>query len=125
VAKARKQDAKRQLSWEGLLESVAASHAKLVLETVSGARVVLIAEEEFLRLGPGPAEPDTAATDRLTKREIGILSLVAGGKSGTQVAAELSLAPNTVAQHLVSVRRKLGVTTTAAAIEVAQRSNLF
>jgi DNA-binding NarL/FixJ family response regulator len=157
---------KSRLSWDGLLEHLAATGAPIVLETTAGARVVVVAERTFLARGeaaeaaatagtgaPAPSAATTATTspsttgdqtagsgeatsgepsapaatntDRLTKREIGILALVASGKSGTQVAADLSLAPNTVAQHLVSVRRKLGVSTTAAAIEVARESGLL
>jgi DNA-binding NarL/FixJ family response regulator len=136
VAKTRKQGGKNQSAakvqptWNALLDDIAASDAPLVLETPSGARVVLVSEREFLNRGQSkgespPPTPVATSTARLTKREIGILALVAEGKSGSQVATELSLAPNTVAQHLVSVRRKLGVSTTVAAIEVAKSSDLL
>jgi DNA-binding CsgD family transcriptional regulator len=37
-----------------------------------------------------------------------------------EAAASLSLARNTVAQHLVSIRRKSGVTSTAAAVTMSK-----
>jgi DNA-binding NarL/FixJ family response regulator len=125
VAKSRKTDEKSQPSWTKLLDDLATSNSHLVIETPAGARVVLIAEAAFLHRGTETAAAAKAPPDRLSKREVEILALVAEGKSGTQVAAQLSLAPNTVAQHLVSVRRKLSVTTTAAAIDVAKRSKIL
>lgn len=125
MAKARKADEKSHPSWMKILDDLAASRTHLVIETSSGARVVLIAEEQFLRLGAAPSGAQQITADRLSKREVEILGLVAQGNSGTQIASELGLAPNTVAQHLVSVRRKLSVATTAAAVEVARRSKLL
>jgi DNA-binding CsgD family transcriptional regulator len=128
VAKARKTDEKNPSekipSWSRILDDIAGSRTHLVMESPSGARVVLIAEDEFLRRADSVV-PSTISADRLSKREIEILSLVGAGNSGTQIATQLGLAANTVAQHLVSVRRKLNVATTAAAVEVAKRSDLL
>ena len=38
---------------------------------------------------------------------------------------EEELAPNTVAQHLVAARRKLGVRTSADAVDAARRAGLL
>jgi DNA-binding NarL/FixJ family response regulator len=125
VAKARKTDEKSHPSWMKLLDDLATSKAHIVIEAPSGGRVVLVSEVEFLRRGSETAATPKVTADRLSKREVEILGLVAEGKSGTQVAGQLGLAANTVAQHLVSVRRKLNVGTTAAAIDVAKRSALL
>jgi DNA-binding CsgD family transcriptional regulator len=105
-----------------MLDDIADAHTRLVLETPAGARVVVMSEADYLSLrtggdGSGAKSP----TKPLTGREVEILSLVAKGNSGAAIAAQLGLAPNTVAQHLVSVRRKLGVATTAAAVDIARR----
>ncbi|MGH3099231.1 MAG: LuxR C-terminal-related transcriptional regulator [Streptosporangiales bacterium] len=39
-------------------------------------------------------------TPDLTRREIGMLALVAAGWSNTEIASDLSLSPDTVAHHL-------------------------
>lgn len=59
------------------------------------------------------------AVVRLTAREAECLGLVAEGRTGASVAELLGLAPNTVAQHLVAVRRKYGVRTTEQAVRQA------
>jgi DNA-binding CsgD family transcriptional regulator len=124
VEKSRKQG-KTPPSWPKLLDDIVAKNTRVVLETESGARVILMPEKDFLRLGRPATAADPAGTDRLTQRELGILALAADGVSGARIASQLGLAPNTVAQHLVSVRRKLSVSTTAAAVEVTRASALL
>lgn len=64
--------------------------------------------------GPAPLE--------LTAREREVLGLVADGLSGRDIGKRLGLASNTVAQHLASVRRKYGVHTSRAAVDIARRA---
>ena len=61
----------------------------------------------------------------LTGRETQILLLARDGLTGREIATALHLASNTVAQHLVNVRRKLGVRTTAAAVAQATAHGLL
>lgn len=65
---------------------------------------------------PAQAVP-TSASDplsTLTPQERRVAEAVAGGASDRQVAAELFLSPRTVAYHLSSVYRKLGISSRAA-----------
>jgi DNA-binding CsgD family transcriptional regulator len=99
----------------------------------SGVHVVLIAEGNHLgrdvvtipptasiaqlasALVPGAAEEEARA-DRLTPREEQILSLVARGLIGKQVARHLGISPKTVEQHKTRIFAKLGVPNQAAAV---------
>lgn len=49
--------------------------------------------------------------DRLTKRQVEILKLVAEGKSVAEIADVIGLSPRTVEFHRASIRRTLGITT--------------
>ena len=51
----------------------------------------------------------TASDDELSETERQIVELVVAGRKNRDVAAELSLSPNTVAWNLSKVYRKLGV----------------
>jgi DNA-binding NarL/FixJ family response regulator len=61
----------------------------------------------------------------LTDRELGILSLVADGKSNKQIAAELHLAVQTVKFHLTSLYRKLNTSTRTEAVREAYALGLL
>ncbi len=108
-------------SWPRLLDDVAAGDGEVVLTTADGRRVVVIAEERLLALRAA----SSGSLRPLTVRELEVLRCVAEGATGSAVARRLGLAANTVAQHLVSVRRKLGTSTTAAAIAVARDTGLL
>jgi DNA-binding NarL/FixJ family response regulator len=72
-------------------------------------------------LGSKGAEPVPGG---LTKREAGVLRLVAAGKSNKDIAAELYLSPRTVAHHLDSIFTKLGVSSRSAATAYAYEHGL-
>jgi protein AroM len=55
----------------------------------------------------------------LTPRERDVLSLVARGFAGKQVARHLGISPKTVEQHKTRIFSKLGVPNQAAAVSVA------
>jgi len=114
-------------SWTELLSSVAEGGERLVLETADGHRAVLLSEQELTAL-------EESATDHrgtpspeghLTPRETEILQLIGDGSSGVDVAHQLGLATNTVAQHLAAVRRKFGVRSSAAAVAEARAAGLL
>lgn len=55
----------------------------------------------------------------LTERERQVLSMLAEGRSGAQIAAELVLSPETVRTHVRNAMSKLGATTRSHAVALA------
>jgi DNA-binding CsgD family transcriptional regulator len=98
----------------------------LVRLTVGRARLVCLTEESFDRLtgrAAAPTAPESGSRAvHLSPREEQVLRLVGDGLTAAETAAVLGLAVNTVSQHLVSTRRKYGVTSTRAAVAAARRS---
>lgn len=68
------------------------------------------------------AAPPTAGN--LTRREIEVLVLVAGGKTNREVATELTVSEHTVRRHLQNIFHKVGVTSRAAATAFAYQRGL-
>jgi ATP/maltotriose-dependent transcriptional regulator MalT len=60
----------------------------------------------------------------LTAREVEVLRLIAAGLSNPEAAAELSISPRTVGQHLHSIYGKFGVSSRAAASRMAAEYGL-
>jgi ATP/maltotriose-dependent transcriptional regulator MalT len=60
----------------------------------------------------------------LSEAELRVLSLLVAGRSVSQVARELYLAPTTVKTHRRTIYRKLGVTNRQEAIERAAELDL-
>jgi DNA-binding CsgD family transcriptional regulator len=56
---------------------------------------------------------------RLTERESQVLGLLAEGRSGAQIAADLVLSPETVRTHVRNAMTKLGATTRSHAVALA------
>jgi DNA-binding NarL/FixJ family response regulator len=73
---------------------------------------------------PQPARPDTALLDELTDREREVLTLVADGRSNTQIADDLFLSPATVKTHVNRAMTKLGARDRAQLVITAYRSGL-
>jgi DNA-binding NarL/FixJ family response regulator len=65
--------------------------------------------------------PEDDAMRKLTGRERQILSLVAEGLAGKQVARVLGISPKTVERHKTRIYSKLGVPNQAAAAGLAVR----
>jgi DNA-binding NarL/FixJ family response regulator len=63
--------------------------------------------------------------DPLTPREREILSFLAQGKSGPEIAEELSIAPLTVRTHIRNVIEKLGVHSRLEAVTYALRNGMI
>jgi DNA-binding CsgD family transcriptional regulator len=91
------------------------------------------ARDGFARLG---AAPDLARIEsltrsvssdhghRLTRRELQVLRLVAGGETNKAIATELVLSERTVDRHVSNIFTKLGVTSRAAATAYAYKHQL-
>lgn len=80
---------------------------------------------EQLRAPAGSASRKGLASRQLSRREIEILRLVAGGMTNVQVARELYLSPQTVKTHMERISRKLGVKGRAAAVHKATTDGHF
>lgn len=111
-----------------VLRTTADGERRVTVEDAAGHRFVIVSEARYRALedaeraqSQSPARP--AVT--LTAREQEILQLIAEGCPGSLAAERLGLAPNTIAQHLVSVRRKYGVRSSAAAAALARQSGLI
>jgi len=109
-------------AWSALLEAIAAGEVRLTVTTSSGARTVVISEDELNEL----QEAVNAARSQppvLTPRERQVLQRVACGDSLAQVASSLGVSVSTVNQHLIAARRKYGVRSSAEAVARAQRAS--
>ena len=69
-------------------------------------------------------QPETAALDQLSEREIETLNLLAQGLTNKEIASRLFITTNTVKRHLKSIFEKLEVNTRAAASARAIRMGL-
>lgn len=61
----------------------------------------------------------------LSKREIEVLSLVAAGRSNSEIAADLVVSETTVKSHLVHIFSKLDVASRTAAVSVARNLGIL
>ena len=71
------------------------------------------------------AQAKTLDNHGLTSRELGVLRLLATGRTNAQIGAELFISPKTASVHVTSILRKLGVTTRVHAAAVAERAGLL
>jgi len=70
------------------------------------------------------AAPTTRPYD-LTRREIGVLTLLVAGRSNPEIANELVVSPRTISSHVEHILEKLGVPTRAAAAACAVSEGLL
>jgi DNA-binding NarL/FixJ family response regulator len=71
------------------------------------------------------AQPLAASVaERLTKRELEILQLLARGLTQAQIAERLFISPKTVGTHIEHILTKLGVRSRAQAVAIAFREDL-
>lgn len=61
----------------------------------------------------------------LTRRELEVLKLLAGGLSNANIAAQLSISPVTARNHVTSIIEKLGAKTRLQAVVIASRMGLL
>ncbi len=80
-------------------------------------------------LGRKPKAPgrdlDVAQSEPLTARELEILACLAEGKSGTEIAARLTISPLTVRTHIRNLMEKLGVHSRLEAVTYALHHGLI
>lgn len=78
-----------------------------------------------LRNRPAAVVPVTSSVASLTRREQVVLLALVSAPSREEIAATLSVSPNTVKSQLRSIYRKLGVATREAALRVAMDHELI
>ncbi len=61
----------------------------------------------------------------LTARELELLTLLAEGLTGAQIAEALVISTQTVRTHIKNLRGKLGAPTAASAVAIAMRRGLI
>ncbi len=71
-----------------------------------------------------PPQADQPST-LLSQREQEVLSLIAGGSTNREIAAQLYLSPHTVKEHTSALYRKLKARNRAEAVQRAQRIGLL
>ncbi len=69
-------------------------------------------------------EPHLAGLAALSAREHEVLALIAEGLTGKEIAARLSLSPNTVERHCTNIMNKLGLHRRAELIRFALREGI-
>jgi DNA-binding CsgD family transcriptional regulator len=90
--------------------------ALVALEPEMLFAVALVELAQLLRPYLIPLLAHSNSAFGLTRREIEVLAWVAGGKTNTQIAELLSIAPGTVKKHLDHIYEKLGVGTRTEAV---------
>lgn len=70
------------------------------------------------------AEPVLESVDDLTPRELDVLTLMAKGRSNTEIADELFISGTTVKSHIGRIFVKLGLRDRAAAIVYAYQHGI-
>lgn len=86
-------------------------------------RVIAADASAGASLSPALAIPAMRGT--LTERELSVLAYLATMGSNDEIAASLSISPNTVKQHLKSIFHKLGVGSRREAVRVARDRGLL
>jgi len=67
----------------------------------------------------------TGGPESLTPRELEVLTLMGQGRSNSEIAASLSIAPRTAKVHVQNILSKLGATNRTEAVSIAVRQNLI
>jgi DNA-binding CsgD family transcriptional regulator len=71
---------------------------------------------------PGPSHKRGARPYGLTKRELQVAELIAGGHTNAEIAKKLFLSPRTVETHISHIFAKLGVTSRVAIVNALNRA---
>jgi DNA-binding NarL/FixJ family response regulator len=66
-----------------------------------------------------------AAEDQLTSREIDVLRLIAAGNPNKQIAAQLSIAEDTVKSHVTNILAKLGANDRTHAVTIGLKRGII
>ncbi|PSK82113.1 LuxR family two component transcriptional regulator [Murinocardiopsis flavida] len=100
-----------------LLKDVRSADLVRAVHDVVGGRLVLVPAARAALTG-------RAAENSLTAREVGVLRLVADGRTNRAIAARLGIGEATVKTHRLHVYEKLAVTDRASAVRTAWERGL-
>jgi DNA-binding NarL/FixJ family response regulator len=84
----------------------------------------VVTQRVLAKVRQGERGRQAAAFKDLSEREIGVLALVAKGKSNVEIAQEMSLAQKTVRNHVSTILAKLGLTNRIEAATYAVRNDI-
>ena len=104
---------------QALADEAHAIAAELGMPTLQ-ARAAALRNIDDARMAKAPGYPD-----KLTRREVEVLRLIATGKSNAEVGAELHISLNTVKRHIANIFSKTGVANRAEAATYAVRRDLI
>jgi DNA-binding NarL/FixJ family response regulator len=105
---------------EDLLSAVRAVAAG---DSVTAPSVTRRLIAHFVSTTPAPAQPDDRLSP-LTAREREVLTLIGRGRSNTEIAQDLQLAPGTVRTHIGRINAKLGLRDRVQAVILAYELGL-
>ncbi len=110
-----------------LLRAAAAEAARLGAEPLAEAvrTAAMAAGVEVGDAEPAAAAPNALAELGLTEREVGVLRLLAAGRSNRQIGEELFISVKTASVHVSNILAKLGVSSRGEAAATAHRMHLF
>lgn len=119
---------RRRESTRAVLLTRRAGRRELVVLLSGGVRGAVTAEAPGavrIAAAPRPAAPAGRPGPELTARELGVLRLVADGRSNRQIGEQLALSALTVKSHLARISRKVGTGDRAEMVAYAIRNSLL
>ncbi len=116
---------RRRDSMRAVLLTRKAGRRDLVALLGGGVRGAVTAEAPGAARGAGNGGQTPPGVPALTAREVGVLRLVADGRSNREIGEELALSALTVKSHLARISRKIGTGDRAEMVAFAIRHELL
>lgn len=116
---------RRRESTRAVLLTRKAGRRDLVALLGGGVRGAVTAEPPGAVRGAGNGGQTPPGVPALTAREVGVLRLVAEGRSNREIGEELALSALTVKSHLARISRKIGTGDRAEMVAFAIRHELL
>ena len=112
----------KEISIEEVADAVrAVMHGQTLISPSMAAKLIA----EFANLSKLANDRQAVPAPRLTDRELDVLKLVAQGLTNREVAGQLSIAENTVKNHVRNILEKLHLHSRMEAVLYAVREKLF
>ena len=108
-----------------LKDSESAELKKAILAVVNGDDYIQPSLILLLNAKMIDIDNDSVKIEKLTRRELEVLKLLAIGKYNKEVAEELEISERTVKNHVSNIFKKIGVTDRTQAAVFAIRNNLI